>query len=820
MDFDLDDDERPIFLAESDEQLQLLDEGFVRLEREANNPELLQTIFRAAHTLKGSAGAIGHRRMAEVTHRLEAVLDGLRKGTLRVRPEMVDVCLESLDTLRALLGEVIQGAESNIDVSPLVGRLAALAAAPETVAAFAAPADQPIVQEAVLTRPGPANTNTRRSAGDKPNGHGSKTPATNGHKASSRMAGKGEGSQGPMPHMKRPTQAAPPQAAAPGRGALALSPASASAAPTVHVSAVIDPNSIASAARALQLMLALQDIGQITAMSPDQAAIEAGTSASSFAADVTTSSSPAEVYRALRHISEIEQVMVDGQSFSEPPQAEPGPGPTAVEQAEDAGLQRLGEYLVSNGLLTTEQLRLAVREQAANGGSNLLFGQRLVKLGLITQSQLDAGLAQQISDLRTALQAAPVNNGQPKNRGQERTVRTSVERLDSLMNLVGELITDRNRLYQVRSDLELRNQGNEQVDQLAQVALHLGRITHQLQEEVMRIRMLPIANVFHKFPRLVRDLCRKAGKEVDLVIRGEDTELDRTVIEEISDPLLHLLRNSVDHGLETPDERRQAGKPTRGQILLAARHEESRIILTVEDDGRGIDLQAVRASALRKGLISEAEAATLTDDETVQLIFKPGLSTAKVVTDISGRGVGMDIVRANLDRLGGTISVDTRLGQGTRFEVALPLTLAIIPALLVHIAGSQRRPARSTFAVPLASVLEAVRVAASDIHTINQRPVVLLRGRVLPLLRLDEVLGGAEPSAARRPRWEYIVAVRWAKLEMGLVVDALIGEQDLVIKSLGPLLGEAPGVSGAAILGDGRVALIMDVPGLFRLAGV
>jgi two-component system chemotaxis sensor kinase CheA len=386
------------------------------------------------------------------------------------------------------------------------------------------------------------------------------------------------------------------------------------------------------------------------------------------------------------------------------------------------------------------------------------------------------------------------------------------------MNLVGELITDRNRLYQVRSDLEVRHQGSEHVDQLAQVALHLGRITDQLQEEVMRIRMLPIASVFHKYPRLVRDLCRKAGKEVDLVIRGEDTELDRTVIEEISDPLLHLLRNSVDHGIETPDERRQAGKSPRGQITLTARHEESRIILTVEDDGHGIDLAAVKASALRKGLISEMEAAALTEDETLQLIFKPGLSTAKVVTDISGRGVGMDIVRANLDRLGGMIAVETKLGQGTRFEVALPLTLAIIPALLVHVAGSKRQPARGTFAVPLASVLEAVRVPTSEIHTVNQRPVIQLRGRVLPLLRLDEVLGGADPLT-QRPRWEYIVAVRWAKLDMGLVVDALIGEQDLVIKSLGPMLGEAPGVSGAAILGDGRVALIVDVPGLFKLAG-
>ena len=263
----------------------------------------------------------------------------------------------------------------------------------------------------------------------------------------------------------------------------------------------------------------------------------------------------------------------------------------------------------------------------------------------------------------------------------------------------------------------------------------------------------------------------------------------------------------------------QAGKPEHGTVTLTARHEESRIILTVEDNGRGIDVQAVKSSAVRKGFISETEAAALSDDEALQLIFKPGLSTAKVITDISGRGVGMDIVRTNLDRLGGNISVDTQPGEGTRFEVALPLTLAIIPALLVQVAGTARRGGKSTFAIPLASVVEAVRVSSGQIHTVNQRPVIQLRERVVPLLRLDEVLGGAAPNQNGRPAWEYIVAVRWAKLEMGLVVTALIGEQELVIKSLGSVLGDAPGISGAAILGDGRVALILDVPGLFRLAG-
>ncbi|MER3514563.1 MAG: chemotaxis protein CheA, partial [Chloroflexota bacterium] len=389
---------------------------------------------------------------------------------------------------------------------------------------------------------------------------------------------------------------------------------------------------------------------------------------------------------------------------------------------------------------------------------------------------------------------------------------------------VGELITDRNRLFQIRSSFEQRFRGDPQMEELIQTTLHISRITDQLQEEVMRIRMLPIANVFNKFPRLVRDLARKAGKQVELVIRGEETELDRSVIEEISDPLVHLLRNAVDHGLETPEERRAAGKPERGTILLTARHEESRIILTVEDDGRGIDVERVKASAVQRGLLTEAEAAALSHDEAIHLIFRPGLSTAKVVTDVSGRGVGMDIVRANIERLNGTITVETWPGQGTQFQITLPLTLAIIPTLLVRID-------ESTFAIPLPAVMETLRVPLADIQTVKGKQVIQLRQRVLPLARLSQVLGfrmtDNGPSVLRLPssvstsgngqRYEYVVAVRWGRLEMGLLVDALVGEQELVIKPLGRLIGETPGIFGAAILGDGRVALIVDVPGLFKL---
>jgi two-component system chemotaxis sensor kinase CheA len=393
----------------------------------------------------------------------------------------------------------------------------------------------------------------------------------------------------------------------------------------------------------------------------------------------------------------------------------------------------------------------------------------------------------------------------------DKTVRVSVERLDSLMNMVGELITDRNRLYRVRADLDEQLRAYSQSENLVQTVTHIGRITDQLQEEVMRIRMLPVADVFNKFPRMVRDLARTSNKQVDLVLRGEDTELDRSVIEKISDPLIHLLRNSVDHGVETPEERRAKGKPERGSILLAARHENGQIILTVQDDGNGIDTRKVKSSALRKGIISEAEAASMTEEEAIELIFRPGLSTAQKVSDISGRGVGMDIVRANIEQLNGTVMIDTWPGQGSRFEIVLPLTLAIVPTLLVQVGPC-------TFAIPLVTVNETLRVDTHEIRAVKGKPIIMIRNMVLPLMHLSEAFG--LESENNNEGYEYVVAVRSGKSELGLVVDSFLGEQELTVKSMGVLTGKTVGISGAAILGDGLVTLIVDVQSLFRLAGV
>jgi two-component system chemotaxis sensor kinase CheA len=393
-------------------------------------------------------------------------------------------------------------------------------------------------------------------------------------------------------------------------------------------------------------------------------------------------------------------------------------------------------------------------------------------------------------------------------RGTDLTVRATVERLNNLMNLVGELITDRNRLRQIHTRL---TRLNSNYDHIFETIDHLGRITDQLQEEVMSIRMLPVSSVLGKFPRMVRDMAQKVGKSIDVVIQGEETEMDRSMIEEIHDPLIHLIRNSVDHGIESPQERLAAGKPERGTITLTARHEQGRIILTVEDDGGGIDGEKLRRSAVQKDLISAEEAAGLTEEQSIDLIFLAGLSTSERVTDISGRGVGMDIVKTNIQHVNGSIEVETERGKGTRIQIVLPLTLAIIPSLLVRVN-------QTTFAIPLVMITEILHLEQTDIKSVNQKPVTVLRGNVLSLVQLSSLFNFLQDKEQRKEH--FVVVVQSGKRRVGLMVDALEREEEVIVKPLGAFIGDIPGISSAAILGDGQVTLIVDVFGLFRLAGI
>jgi two-component system chemotaxis sensor kinase CheA len=389
------------------------------------------------------------------------------------------------------------------------------------------------------------------------------------------------------------------------------------------------------------------------------------------------------------------------------------------------------------------------------------------------------------------------------------TIRVDVARLDSLLNLIGELVIDRTQIARIGSELQSRYPHEEHVTQLVEATSRVARITSELQDEIMKTRMLPVDGVFQRMPRMVRDLAQKTGKDLDFQMSGGETELDRSVLESLGDPLIHLLRNSVDHGIETPSERVAAGKPSQGRVTLAARYEENNIVIEITDDGGGIDPVKIKAAAIKKGLITPAEADAMSERDAVHLIFAAGFSTAATLSDISGRGVGMDIVRSNLEKLGGRVHVDSRVGQGSRFTVYLPLTLAIVRALLIQSGGG-------TYVLPLGSVVEMLRLGSGEggmiRRSVGGQAMIVLRGRTLPLANLSDVLCG-DPAATRTDRiaeTAYVVVVGWGERQVGLCVDGLIGEQEVVIKSLGTLLGDTPGLSGATILGDGRVALIVD----------
>ncbi len=404
---------------------------------------------------------------------------------------------------------------------------------------------------------------------------------------------------------------------------------------------------------------------------------------------------------------------------------------------------------------------------------------------------------------------SPQAGGQPAAaKSVDSTIRVDVTRLDTLMNLVGELVLGRNRLSQIS------HQMNEQYDnvpisrELLETNSHIDFITTELQMAVMKTRMVPIAKVFNKIPRLIRELSKEMKKEMDLEIFGEETELDKSLIEELNDPLVHLIRNAADHGVESPDERVAKGKPARGKVVVRADHEGNHIVISIQDDGKGMDPDKLKRKAIEKGLLTEAEAAEMAVKDAYNLVFLPGFSMAQKVTNVSGRGVGMDVVRTNVQKLKGTIDIESEINVGSKFIIKLPLTLAIIQALLVEAGGE-------IYSIPLDSVVEVVRIQRSEVSTINKREVIRLRNMVLPLARIREVLGGR--TNGEDSEWIYVVVIGLAEKRLGIVVDSMLGQREVVIKSLGEYLGSVRGIAGSTILGDGRVIMIVDVAEMMRL---
>jgi two-component system chemotaxis sensor kinase CheA len=387
-------------------------------------------------------------------------------------------------------------------------------------------------------------------------------------------------------------------------------------------------------------------------------------------------------------------------------------------------------------------------------------------------------------------------------RAADSTIRVDIERLDDLMNLVGELVLARNRLAQATQTLVEKHERFEISKHIADVSSQIDFVTTELQMAVMKTRMIPIEKVFNGLPLLARDLMRTTGKEVDLQIYGKETELDKSIIEELNDPLVHMVRNAIDHGIESPEERKKLGKPQQGIVVINAERDGNYILITMEDDGRGIDAEQVKQKAIEKGLISEAQAQEMSTNDILNLIFIPGFSTKHETTNVSGRGVGMDVVKTNIAKLKGIVEIDSEVGKGTIITLKVPLTLAIIQGLLMKVVDE-------IFAVPLSAVLEIIRIGPNDIYTIQGREVIRLRDIVLPLARMADIMGNSKVS--KHSPISYVVVVGWAEKRIGLLVDSLQGQKEVVIKALGNYLGDVPGIAGSTILGDGSVILVIDV---------
>ena len=462
-----------------------------------------------------------------------------------------------------------------------------------------------------------------------------------------------------------------------------------------------------------------------------------------------------------------------------------------LTQPETPDRPMLGEILVADGAISHSERREALRESVEN---KQRLGDVLIEKNLVTPGQIREALQKQasISD--------------PKE--ETRTIRVDVNKLDEIVNLAGELVLERNRVAQLSRDFVARRFSEEQFESvLGESSARLGAITDELQNASLKARMLPIDVVFRRFPRLVRDLCNALGKEVTLQIRGEETELDKTIVEQIADPLVHLIRNSMDHGFETPAAREAKGKPRKGTLRLEAHAEGDFIVVEVEDDGAGIDTNRVAAKAVERGIVTQTRIREMSHREMLDLVFLPGFSTAEKVSDVSGRGVGMDVVRSNLKKLGGTVELESELGKGSVVRLKLPLTLAILPVLIV-------RASSDTYALPLRSVVEILRVERNSVHRSEKGEILRVRNQVIPLGRIAHVFNH-ETSAQNDDRLR-VVILSIADKKLGLVVDDFIGQEETIIRPLGSYLGHVPCVAGGTITGEGNIRLILDPAGLIE----
>ncbi len=635
------------FLVESFELVEKLDEDLVELESHPDDLELLNGIFRVAHTVKGASSFLNFDTLTHLTHHMEDVLNKARHGELTITPDVMDVILESIDLMKALLETIRDtSADDGIDVAACVARLDKISNGDLSGLADATTAEEAKKEEESVTEP--------EEEPDYEN---------------------------------------------------------------------MDPDDVEAE---IERLLAQRQ-------AEDKAKREA-----KIAAGEEVPSPPPEPEEEKEAKKEEEKEKETAVEKAPAPVATPTSGKSSKKEEPKAA---------------------------------------------------------------TPAKRAPAT--------VEQTIRVDVKRLDHLMNLIGELVLAKNRLIKINDDVEERYEGEEFLEELNQVVSIVSLVTTDLQIAVMKTRMLPIGKVFNKFPRMIRDLSRELNKKIELVISGEDTELDKSIVEEIGDPLVHIIRNSCDHGIETPQERIAKGKPEEGVISLKAYNEGNQIVIQIDDNGKGLDPEMLKDKSLQQGIITEKEAENMSDKEAYTLIFKPGFSTAAAVTSVSGRGVGMDVVKTNIEKLNGIIDIDSEVNVGTSIKLKIPLTLAIIQALLVGVQEEH-------YAIPLASVLETVRISKDEIYTVEGRSVMRLRDDVLSLVHIGDIFEVERILDASEHA--YVVVLGLGTSKLGLIVDILVGQEEIVIKSLGDYLKGIEGIAGATIRGDGGVTLIVDVVALMSMA--
>ncbi|PAF41979.1 chemotaxis protein CheW [Helicobacter sp. 11S03491-1] len=624
------------FLIEAFEMVEQLDQDLVELENNPQDLELLNRIFRVAHTIKGSGSFLNFGTLTRLTHNMEDVLNKARKSEIKLTPDIMDIILESIDLMKSLLITIRDtGTDSNtnINISDAVKKLQAISNEKDQVPFKNQHADQKKSIEQKTSSSHPATpTNPENPLADEPD-------------------------------------------------------------------------------------------------------------------------------KDYEHMSS-EEVEAEIQRL--------------LQKRQAADKQKRAQKKNQDNLTKTP----SPKQESPNS------------------------LLKNTQPPKTTENKTPSTN-------VEQTVRVDVRRLDHLMNLIGELVLGKNRLIRIYGDVEERFDGERFLEELNQVVSSISTVTTDLQLAVMKTRMQPIGKVFNKFPRMVRDLSRELGKSIDLVITGEETELDKSIVEEIGDPLIHIIRNSCDHGIETPEERNIIGKEETGKVELKAYNEGNHIVIEIADDGKGLDPDMLKQKAIEKGIITEREADGMSDKEAFGIIFKPGFSTAKVISNVSGRGVGMDVVKTNIEKLNGIIEIESEKGKGTTEKLKIPLTLAIIQALLVGVQEEY-------YAIPLSSVLETVRVTQDEIYTVDGKSVLRLRDEVLSLVRLADIF---KVNSVLEPTKEvYVVIIGLADQKIGVIVDYLIGQEEVVIKSLGYYLKNTPGIAGATVRGDGKITLIMDVAAMMEMA--